>query len=56
MNDFEAGGFSDTTTASFSLDAVIGAVDGGNGVTVSLTTHGIGLSTSFTGEDSRHNY
>ena len=28
MNDFEAGSFSETTTASFSLDTVIGAVDG----------------------------
>merc|ERR1712100_443457 len=28
LNNFEAGGFSDTTTASFSVDFGIGAVDG----------------------------
>ena len=27
LNDFEAGGFSETTTASFSVDAAIGAID-----------------------------
>ena len=55
MNDMEAGGFSETTTASFSLDTVIGAVDGGNDSTEAVTFDyqmGIGLSTSFTGEDS----
>ena len=55
VNDFEAGGFSETTTASFSLDTVIGAVDGGNDGTEAVTFDwqmGIGLSTSFTGEDS----
>jgi len=55
FNDFEAGGFSDTTTASFSLDTVIGAVDGGNDSTEALSFDyqmNIGLSTSFTGEDS----
>ena len=55
MNDFEAGGFSETTTASFSLDTVIGAVDGGNDSSEALTfdySMNIGLSTSFTGEDS----
>merc|ERR1711943_177923 len=63
LNNFEAGSFSETTTASFSVDAVLGAVDGAG------TTYGagsstnneatsfdfqfnIGLSTSFTGEDS----
>jgi len=49
------GGFSETTTASFSLDTVIGAVDGGNDATEAVTFDyqmGIGLSTSFTGEDS----
>ena len=55
------GGFSETTTASFSVDFGIGAVDG-SGVTTSITdgdealqaTYGfqIDLSTSFTGEDS----
>jgi len=55
MNDFEAGGFSETTTASFSLDTVLGAVDGsGDGAeAVSFDYQmNIGLSTSFTGEDS----
>ena len=49
------GGFSETTTASFSVDTVIGAVDGGNDATEALSFDyqmNIGLSTSFTGEDS----
>ncbi len=49
------GGFSETTTASFSLDTIIGAVDGGNDATEALSFDyqmNIGLSTSFTGEDS----
>ena len=49
------GGFSETTTASFSLDTVFGAVDGGNDSTEAVTFDyqmNIGLSTSFTGEDS----
>ena len=49
------GGFSETTTASFSVDTVIGAVDGGNDSTEAVTFDyqmNIGLSTSFTGEDS----
>ena len=54
MNNFEAGGFSETTTASFSVDAVIGSIDGDT--TSEATTfeyqYNIGLSTSFTGEDS----
>jgi len=55
------GGFSETTTASFSVDMAIGAIDG-QGVTTSVTdgqeaitaTYGfqIDLNTSFTGEDS----
>ena len=54
LNNFEAGSFSETTTASFSVDTVLGAIDGS---TVSETTSldfqfNIGLSTSFTGEDS----
>jgi len=55
LNNVEAGGFSETTTASFSLDTLIGAVDGGNDSTEALTFDyqmNIGLSTSFTGEDS----
>ena len=54
LNNFEAGSFSETTTASFSVDTVIGSIDGD---TTSETTSfdyqfNIGLSTSFTGEDS----
>ena len=61
LNNFEAGSFSETTTASFSADFAVGAVDGKD-VTTSITdgdealqaTYGfqIDLSTSFTGEDS----
>ena len=47
------GGFSETTVASFSVDAVLGAVDGATSETTSLDYQfNIGLSTSFTGEDS----
>ena len=54
LNNFEAGGFSETTTASFSVDASIGAVDGDSTSekTVAAYQFNIGLSTSFTGEDS----
>ena len=55
LNNFEAGGFSETTTASFSLDTLVGAVDGGNDATEAVSFDyqmNIGLSTSFTGEDS----
>jgi len=61
LNNFEAGSFSETTTASFSVDFAVGSVDG-KGVTTTITdgdealqaTYGfqIDLSTSFTGEDS----
>ena len=54
LNNFEAGGFSETTTASFSADAVIGSIDGdttSEAVTFDYQ-YNIGLSTSFTGEDS----
>jgi len=53
LNDFEAGSFSETTTASFSVDTVLGAIDGASSETTSLDFQfNIGLSTSFTGEDS----
>jgi len=53
LNNFEAGSFSETTVASFSVDAVLGATDGGATETTSLDYQfNIGLSTSFTGEDS----
>ena len=65
LNNFEAGSFSETTTASFSVDFAIGAVDG-KGIdktATALVTDGdetlqaaygfqIDLNTSFTGEDS----
>ena len=47
------GSFSETTAASFSVDAVLGAIDGSTSETTSLDYQfNIGLSTSFTGEDS----
>jgi len=50
------GGFSETTTASFGVDFVVGAVESGTGLGTEKTTFdyqmGIGLETSFTGEDS----
>ena len=56
MNDFEAGSFSTTTTASFSADFVIGAEDGGSSTADDAVSAGYGfqidLNTSFTGEDS----
>ena len=65
LNNFEAGSFSETTTASFSVDFAVGAVDGKDIKTAdpNLTTDGdetlqsvygfqIDLNTSFTGEDS----
>ncbi|ABM70511.1 porin [Prochlorococcus marinus] len=53
LNNFEAGSFSETTSASFSVDAVLGAIDGATSETTSLDYQfNIGLSTSFTGEDS----
>jgi len=56
LNEFEAGSFSETTTASFSTDFYLGAVDGGTTATNDpfMATYGfqIDLNTSFTGEDS----
>jgi hypothetical protein len=66
LNNIEAGSFSETTTASFSVDFAIGAVDGLSETTTGTTnaelegdqtvqaTYGfqIDLNTSFTGEDS----
>jgi len=52
-SDSSDSGFSDTTVASFSVDAVLGATDGATKETTSLDYQfNIGLSTSFTGEDS----
>ena len=56
MNNIEAGSFSETTTASFSADMAIGAVDGGTSTTDDALEAYYGfqidLNTSFTGEDS----
>jgi len=48
------GGFSETTTASFSADFLVGAVDGSSTTEAATFGYqmGIGLETSFTGEDS----
>ena len=61
MNNFEAGSFSETTSASFSVDFAIGAVDGlgitttdkDNGKEALAAQYGfqIDLTSSFTGED-----
>ncbi len=54
--DSHDGGFSQTTTASFSADFYLGGVDGGTTATNDpfMATYGfqIDLNTSFTGEDS----
>ena len=54
LNNFEAGSFSSTTSAAFSVDFAIGAVDGNTSSEVVSTAYGyqIDLSTSFTGEDA----
>jgi len=53
FNNLEAGSFSETTTASFGVDFLVGAVDGASSeVTTFDYQMGIGLETSFTGEDS----
>ncbi len=47
------GGFSETTTASFGVDFLVGATDGATSEATSFSYQfGIGLETSFTGEDS----
>ena len=54
LNNFEAGSFSSTTSAAFSVDMAIGAVDSGAGSEAVVTAYGfqMDLSTSFTGEDT----
>jgi len=53
FNNLEAGSFSETTTATFSVDFLVGAVDGASSEATSFDYQmGIGLETSFTGEDS----
>ena len=46
LNNFEAGGFSDTTTASFGVNFYVGAVDGG---TVATSTPGATTANLTTG-------
>ena len=47
------GGFSETTTASFGVDFLVGAVDGATSEATTFDYQmGIGLETSFTGEDA----
>ena len=48
LNNFEAGGFSDTTTASFGVNFYVGAVDGGS---ISVVTPGIQTATSTVNAD-----
>jgi len=63
LNNFEAGSFSETTTASFSADMMVGSVDGGDfntslagaqedSAVMAGYSFQIDLNTSFTGEDS----
>jgi len=61
LNNFEAGSFSETTTASFGVDMYLGSTDTDDGSSTANDlddsimagySMGIGLNTSFTGEDS----
>jgi len=54
FNNFEAGAFSETTTASFSADFAVGSEDGTDAGDSVQAYYGfqIDLNTSFTGEDS----
>jgi hypothetical protein len=53
FNNLEAGSFSETTSASFGVDFLVGAVDGATSEATAFSYQmGIGLETSFTGEDS----
>ena len=52
FNNFEAGSFSETTSASFSADFEIGSEDGGQEAVIAVYGFQIDLNTSFTGEDS----
>ena len=56
LNNFEAGSFSETTTASFSTNMYIGyedtAATAGDDAVVTAYDFNISLNTSFTGEDS----
>jgi len=53
FNNLEAGSFSETTTASFGVDMTVGAEDGASSEAAAFGYQmGIGLETSFTGEDA----
>mgnify|MGYP001187939158 CR=1 FL=1 len=55
INNFEAGGFSDTTSASFSAEAILGGASSDLAVDEAVSfdyQYQIGLTSSFTGEDS----
>jgi len=53
FNNLEAGSFSETTTASFGVDFLVGAEDGATSEAAAFGYQmGIGLATSFTGEDA----
>jgi len=53
FNNLEAGSFSETTTASFGVDMYVGAEDGADSEAVAFGYQmGIGLETSFTGDDA----
>ena len=54
LNNIEAGFFSSTTSATFSVDMAVGSVDGNTNSEAVGTAYGyqIDLSTSFTGNDS----
>ena len=56
LNNFEAGSFSETTTAAFSVNMYLGyedtAAGAGDDAVVSAYDFNLNLNTSFTGEDS----
>jgi hypothetical protein len=53
LNNFEAGSFSETTSASFGSTFYVGAVENGSNESTTFTyDFALDLSTSFTGEDS----
>jgi len=53
LNNFEAGSFSETTSASFGSTFYVGAVEGSAAEAVTFSyDFAMGLSTSFTGDDS----
>ena len=56
LNNFEAGSFSETTTASFGSTFYVGSVENASSESTTFSyDFGMDLSTSFTGEDSLDN-